>query len=80
MVSPDYNRTVYVGVYNTLMGVAMAVGPLLGGFAAEVVGLRPVFLASGMLRALGLLVFFKTVTDISGRKMSFRDLIPTRSA
>lgn len=79
-ITPDYNRTVYVGVYNTLMGVAMAVGPLLGGFAAEVVGLRPVFLASGMLRALGLLVFFKTVTDISGRKMSFRDLIPTRSA
>ena len=79
-ITPDDQRTVYVAVYNTLMGVAMAVGPLLGGFAAEVVGLRPVFLASAALRFLGLYVFYRTVSNTSGRKMGFRDLIPTRSA
>jgi len=75
-VTPDDNRSLYVGVYNTLMGVATAVGPLLGGFAAEVVGLRPVFLVSCAVRALALYLFFRNVTDTGGRRMRPRDLVP----
>lgn len=75
-ITPDANRTVYVGMYNTVMGAAMAAGPLVGGFGAELIGLRPVFLGSAVLRALGLYVFFRTVNDASGQKMGFRDLLP----
>lgn len=79
-VTPDDSRTVYVGMYNTLMGVATAAGPLLGGFAAEVIGLRPVFLASAAVRGLGLYVFYRAVSNTNSRKMGFRDLIPSKSA
>ncbi len=80
-ITPDHNRTIYVGAYNTLMGVAMAVGPLVGGFGAEIVGLRPVFLASSIFRALGLYVFYKAVDDSSQKRIGLKDLLPTgRSA
>jgi MFS family permease len=75
-VTPDQDRSVYVGVYNTMMGVATAVGPLVGGFAAEVVGLRPIFVASAVVRALALYLFYRNVTDTSGRRMRARDLVP----
>ena len=58
------------------MGVATAVGPLVGGFAAEVVGLRPIFVASAVVRALALYLFYRNVTDTSGRRMRARDLVP----
>ncbi len=76
-ITPDDNRTVYVGVYNTLMGVATAVGPLLGGFAAEVVGLRPIFLISFVGRAVALYLFYRNVADSGGRRMRARDLVPS---
>ena len=60
----------------TPMGVATAVGPLVGGFAAEAIGLRPVFLGSTVFRALGLYVLFRAVADTSQRRMEFRDLLP----
>lgn len=75
-VTPDDNRTIYVGVFNTLMGVATAAGPLIGGFAAEIFGLRPIFLVSATLRALGLFMFYKMVSNLGGKEMSFKDLIP----
>jgi MFS family permease len=75
-VTPDDNRSVYVGVYNTLMGVATAVGPLAGGFAAEVVGLRPIFLVSAAIRAFALYLFFRNVADTGARRMRVRDLVP----
>lgn len=75
-VTPDDNRTVYVGVYNTLMGVATAAGPLIGGFAAEVLGLRPIFLISAVLRGLALYLFWRNVTNTSERRMRFGDLLP----
>lgn len=76
-ITPDDNRSVYVGVYNTLMGVATAVGPLLGGFAAEVVGLRPIFLVSFVGRAVALYLFYRNVSDAGGRRMRIRDLVPS---
>lgn len=79
-VTPDDNRSLYVGVYNTLMGFATAAGPLVGGFAAEIFGLKPIFLASGVLRALGLYVFYRTVSSTSGREMGVSDLVPKRKS
>lgn len=79
-ITPDDNRSLYVGVYNTLMGFATAAGPLVGGFAAEIFGLKPIFLASGALRALGLYVFWRTVSNTNGKDMQVSDLIPTRIA
>lgn len=79
-VTPDDSRPLYVGVYNTIMGIATAAGPLAGGFAAEIFGLKPIFLASGFLRALGLYVFWRTVSNTSGRDMGFSDLVPNRIA
>jgi len=79
-ITPDDNRSLYVGVYNTLMGFATAAGPLVGGFAAEIFGLKPIFLASGALRALGLYVFWRTVSSTNGKDMQVSDLIPTRIA
>ena len=75
-ITPDDNRTVYVGGYNTLMGVAMAVGPLAGGFAAEIFGLRPLFLTSGLFRALGLYMFYRLVEDATQKRMGLKDLLP----
>lgn len=75
-VTPDDNRTVYVGVYNTLMGVATAVGPLIGGFAAESFGLRPIFLISAALRGVALYLFLRNVSDSSDRRMRIKDLVP----
>lgn len=40
---------------------------------------RTVFLGSAVLRALGLYVFYRTVSDAGGQKMGFRDLLPRRS-
>lgn len=75
-VTPDDNRSVYVGVYNTMMGVATAVGPLVGGFAAEILGLKPIFVASAVMRALALYLFYRNVTNTGGRRMRMRDLVP----
>jgi len=75
-VTPDDSRSVYVGVYNTMMGVATAVGPLIGGFAAEVVGLRPIFLVSSATRALALYLFYRNVPNTGSRRMRVRDLVP----
>lgn len=73
-VTPDENRPLYVGVYNTLMGIATAVGPLAGGFAAEKFGLRPIFLVSFAIRIVGLVVFRCTVSGSGGKKMGIKDL------
>lgn len=75
-ITPDDNRTVYVGVYHTLMGVATALGPLAGGFAAEFFGLRPVFVVSSLIRGIGLYIFYRQVTDTSGKVMGVKDLLP----
>jgi MFS family permease len=72
-ITPDDNRSLYVAVYNTLMGVATSLGPLVGGFAAEIIGLRPIFLISSVLRGLGLAIFIATVGG--GQKMQLQGLL-----
>jgi len=75
-ITPDDDRTLYVSAYNTVMGVSTAVGPLLGGFAAEVFGLRPIFLLSTVMRGAGLLFLFLMVQNTSEHKIAAKDLIP----
>ena len=53
-LTPDENRSMYIGAYNTFMGIATSVGPVLGGFTAEFFGLRSIFLVSFAVRAFGL--------------------------
>ncbi len=67
-ITPDENRSLYVGVYNTLMGIATAAGPLTGGFAAEIIGLKPIFLASFVLRGIALFLFARTVSGSGAQK------------
>jgi len=77
-ITPDENRSLYVGVYNTLMGIATAAGPLTGGFAAEIIGLKPIFLASFVLRGIALFLFARTVSGSGGPKMRLGDLFPKK--
>ena len=77
-ITPDENRSLYVGVYNTLMGLSTTAGPLIGGFAAEVLGLRTIFLISAALRGAGLLMFHRSVSNAAGRSLGLSDLVPQR--
>ncbi len=75
-ITPDANRSLYIGAYNTIIGVATTIGPVIGGFVAESFGLRMVFLLSFFLRGVGLWLFKRNVNDLSEKKMSFKDLSP----
>ena len=46
-----------MGVLNMAMSAGMMLGPVLAGGLAEVVGLRPLFVFSGLVGALGTLLF-----------------------
>jgi len=72
-VTPDQNRSLYVGTYNALMGVATAAGQLIGGFLAEVIGIRYIFLISFVGRMIAFLLLSR-VADSSGQRMGWKDL------
>jgi MFS family permease len=46
-----------MGVLNMAMSAGMMLGPVLAGALAEVVGLRPIFLMSGVVGVIGTLLF-----------------------
>lgn len=73
-ITPEDNRSMYVGVYNTLMGFATAFGPLIGGFLAEGIGIRYLFLLSFIGRGLGLFLLNRNVDDSTNKPMRWRDL------
>ncbi len=77
-LTPDDNRSMYIGAYNTFMGLATAVGPVLGGFTAELLGLRSIFLFSFGVRVVGLFLFNRGVSDSGYRRPTRDDLIPLR--
>ena len=77
-LTPDDNRSMYIGAYNTFMGLATAVGPVLGGFTAELLGLRSIFLFSFGVRVVGLFLFNRGVSDFGYRRPTRDDLIPLR--
>ena len=72
-ITPDESRSMYVGVYNSLMGIAAAVGTLAGGFLAEAIGIKFLFLLSFAGRGLGLWLISR-VDAGSDTTMRFRDL------
>jgi MFS transporter, DHA1 family, multidrug resistance protein len=52
-----------MGVLNMAMSAGMMIGPVLAGVLAEVVGLRPLFLMSGVVGVLGTLLFSWLTAD-----------------
>lgn len=75
-VTPDQGRTHFVGVYNTLNGLAQSVGPLVGGILADLAGIRFVFVLSFILRMVAWYLFKRTVQDRASRQISASDLLP----
>lgn len=75
-VTPDHGRTHFVGVYNTLNGLAQSVGPLVGGVLADLAGIRFVFMFSFILRMVAWYMFKRTVQDRAARQISPADLLP----
>ncbi|MGI6566156.1 MAG: MFS transporter [Firmicutes bacterium] len=75
-ITPDEERTMYIGVYNTLAGLASSIGPLIGGFLADSAGLPTVILISGILRWAGYFVFKYNVPVPTETQLGWRDLIP----
>ena len=72
-ITPDDSRSMYAGVYNSLMGIAVAGGTLAGGFLAEVIGLKYLFLISFVGRGLGLWLISRVNAD-TNIPMRFKDL------
>ncbi|NLK08315.1 MAG: MFS transporter [Firmicutes bacterium] len=75
-LTPDDERTTYIGVYNTLAGLATAVGPLMGGFFADAYGLVPVIIISGVLRWVAYFVFMKKVPGQRAKRFQWSDFLP----
>lgn len=76
-ITPEENRSLYVGVYNTLLGFATALGPLIGGILAEVIGLSNLFIISFVGRGIGLLLLSLSVDSSNHTPMRWRDLLST---
>ncbi|HPT93886.1 MAG TPA: MFS transporter [Limnochordia bacterium] len=72
-VTPDSSRSLYVGVYNALIGLATAGGQLLGGYMAELMGMRSVFFISFVGRLIAL-VFLSRVAGGFDQPMGWKDL------
>ncbi|NMB45995.1 MAG: MFS transporter [Firmicutes bacterium] len=77
-ITPDEGRTTFVGVYNTMAGLASSMGPLVGGYLADIYGLRVVIAISGVLRWLGYFAFRSKVPSASDAKLHWSDLVPFR--
>ncbi|NLK08316.1 MAG: MFS transporter [Firmicutes bacterium] len=60
-LTPDTRRTTFVGAYNTVAGLSSSLGPLIGGFLADIYGLRAVIVVSGILRWSGYFAFKRKV-------------------
>jgi MFS family permease len=75
-ITPDEERTTFVGVYNTMSGLASSIGPLVGGYLADFLGLRTVIIISGLLRWLGYFAFKAKVPSASDTKLHWSALVP----
>ncbi len=61
--TPDEHRPRYVAIYSTLISLVGAVGPVIGGWLLDVVSFMPVFSISGIVRAIGLILFLALVRE-----------------
>ena len=75
-ITPDEERTTFVGVYNTMSGLASSIGPLVGGYLADFLGLRTVIIISGLLRWLGYFAFKAKVPSASDTRLHWSVLVP----
>jgi len=75
-ITPDEGRTTYIAIYNTMAGLASSIGPLIGGFLADSIGLPAVIVISGILRWLGYFAFKYNVPVPSDTQLNLGDLIP----
>ncbi|NMB11720.1 MAG: MFS transporter [Firmicutes bacterium] len=75
-VTPDESRTTYIGVYNTIAGLASSAGPMMGGYLADSYGLSLVIIISGILRWIGYFVFKHNVPASVEIQLRWSDLIP----
>ncbi len=57
MLTPDHQRPRAVALYQTAVLGSAVVGPLLGGYLADSVGFKPVFVLSSAGRFLGMALF-----------------------
>lgn len=64
-ITPDHNRSKYVGIYNSLIGIASTIGPIFGGFLVDFIGLKWVLILSGLGRVCGLLLLRLFVNNVS---------------
>jgi MFS family permease len=60
--SPE-NRPTYIGLANTIPGIASSAAPLLGGWLASVAGYPPLFALSGAIGVLGLILLRWSVRE-----------------
>ncbi len=60
-VSPSDHRPTYVAIFTALMNVTAFAGPLLGAGLADWIGVRPTFLVSAGVRAVGALLLWRLV-------------------
>ncbi len=61
--TPDDHRPQYIAIYTTIVSVVGAIGPILGGGLLDIVGFLPIFSASTILRATGLIVLLALVRE-----------------
>jgi Permeases of the major facilitator superfamily len=75
-VTPDRGRATFVAGYNALIGVANFAGPLLGGVAADIFGVRPIFFTSTLVRLLAWSLFAFRVKTAFDLPFVWRELWP----
>ena len=75
-VTPDKNRTTFVAGYNALIGVAHFAGPLVGGVAADLFGVKPVFAAATLIRSAAWCLFAFRVRTAYDLPFVWRELWP----
>jgi MFS family permease len=61
--TPNEHRPRYIAMHTTVISTVAAIGPFVGGWLLDVVGFTTVFSLSGIVRALGLIVFFALVRE-----------------
>lgn len=74
-VTPDTRRAMYVAGYNGLIGLSQFAGPFLGGVLADLIGVKPVFALSTVLRLMGWLLLIRRVQTPSDSPFWWRDYV-----
>ncbi|HEX3050843.1 MAG TPA: MFS transporter [Aggregatilineaceae bacterium] len=63
VTTPDEHRPRYIALYTTIVSIVSAIGPIIGAWSLQSVSFQTVFLISGGVRCVGLLLFFMLVRE-----------------